>query len=64
MSEQRKDSARGRGRPLAPRDVRIIPVRRSAPDARKIGRALLALALHQAAVPDDGPTEEADDESA
>ena len=39
---------RGRGRPRTSTQVRIVPVPHKQPDVRKLGRALLALALHQA----------------
>jgi len=41
---------RTRGRPGESNQVRIVPVPRPQPDVRKLGRAFLALALHQAAL--------------
>ena len=48
MSKRKKTGA-GRGRPSTSGDVRILPIPHERPDARKLGRAFLALALHQAA---------------
>lgn len=42
------NNKRGRGRPKTSNQVRIVPVPHQPPDARKLGRAFLALALHQA----------------
>lgn len=39
---------RTRGRPANSSAVRIVPVPHPVPDARRLGQALLALALHQA----------------
>lgn len=38
---------RGRGRPKSSKKFRLVPVPPSEPDYRKIGRAFLALAIHQ-----------------
>ena len=46
---KRKKTGAGRGRPSTSGDVRIVPIPHEKPDARKLGRAFLALALHQAA---------------
>lgn len=45
---------RGRGRPRTAGKVRIVPLPHPEPDPRKLGRAFLALVLHQAAQ-DDAP---------
>lgn len=42
------EDKRSRGRPRRSNQVRIVPVPRPQPDVRKLGRAFLALALHQA----------------
>jgi hypothetical protein len=56
---------RGRGRPRTSRDFRIIPIPHANPDAKKLGRAFLALALLQAAADSAEASEkEAGDESA
>lgn len=46
---KRNRTGAGRGRPSASGKVRIVPIPHETPDARKLGRAFLALALHQAA---------------
>lgn len=48
MSRQNNTGKRGRGRPQSSNRVRIVPIPHAEPDARKLGRAFLALALHQA----------------
>lgn len=45
---KRKPTGRGRGRPTTSTNVRIVPILHEQPNARKLGRAFLALALHQA----------------
>jgi len=45
MSGQPK---RGRGRPQSSKNFRLVPVPHATPDHRKLGRAFLALAIHQA----------------
>ena len=45
---KRKPTGRGRGRPTTSVNVRIVPIPHEQPSARKLGRAFLALALHQA----------------
>lgn len=47
----RKHTGTGRprsGRPRTANRVVVVPVRHERPDAHKLGRALLSLALHQA----------------
>ena len=44
MSKRRTD--RGRGRPVTANDFRLIVVPRHKPDLRRLGGALVALALH------------------
>jgi hypothetical protein len=60
------ESKRGRGRPPTSRDFRIVPIPHAKPDAKKLGRAFLALALHQAAQAEAGEEQqkESGDESA
>lgn len=53
MSSKKNQSTRGRGRPETANQLRIVPLPHANPDPQKLGRALLALALHQAA--DDAP---------
>lgn len=57
---------RGRGRPATSLSFTIVPVPHQTPDARKLGRAFVALALHRAAIDraDQSTTEEASDEPA
>lgn len=57
---------RGRGRPATSSNFTIVPVPHQTPDARKLGRAFVALALHRAAinVAQVEQAEEAGDESA
>lgn len=38
---------RGRGRPKSSKSFRLVPVPHAKPEHRKIGAALLALAIHQ-----------------
>ena len=38
---------RGRGRPRSSKGFRIVPVPHAKPEHRKVGQALLALAIHQ-----------------
>jgi hypothetical protein len=38
---------RGRGRPRSSKSFRLVPVPHAKPEHRKIGQALLALAIHQ-----------------
>jgi hypothetical protein len=38
---------RGRGRPRSSKNFRLVPVPHAKPDHRKVGQALLALAIHQ-----------------
>ena len=45
---KRKPTGRGRGRPTTSTNVRIVPIPHEQPNARKLGHAFLALALHQA----------------
>lgn len=54
MTQQHHESPksagkRKRGRPLLPRQVRVVPIRREQIDTRALGRALINLAHHQAA---------------
>lgn len=56
---------RGRGRPPTSRDFRVIPIPHANPDAKKLGRAFLALALLRAAADAaDALEKEVGDESA
>lgn len=57
---------RGRGRPATSSNFTIVPVPHQTPDARKLGRAFVALALHRAAInaAQLEQAEEAGDESA
>lgn len=59
---------RGRGRPRTAGKVRIVPLPHAEPDPRKLGRAFLALVLHQAAQSEapivDTTTEKNDEEVA
>jgi hypothetical protein len=57
---------RGRGRPATSSNFTIVPVPHQTPDARKLGRAFIALALHRAAIDaaQVEQAEEAGDESA
>lgn len=48
MKQHKRNLTKGRGRPTTAHQLRIVPVPHSNPDPRKLGRALLALALHQA----------------
>jgi hypothetical protein len=41
-------SNRRRGRPARSTTFQLIPVRHTTPNARKLGRAFLALAIHRA----------------
>ena len=66
-----KHHHRRRGRPMRSNRVWIEPEMNEELDARKLSRAFLALALHQAAAEaqaqadhHESPTEETDDESA
>ena len=64
MSKQRTN--RGRGRPVTANGFRLIVVPRHKPDLRRLGGALVALALHHSQH-DGGPettNTEARDESA
>lgn len=61
MSRPNNTSKRGRGRPQSSDRVRIVPIPHAEPDARKLGRAFLALALHQA---NQNASAEADEEGA
>lgn len=56
MSRKKSTSTQGRGRPGTAHQLRVVPVPHSNPDPRKLGRALLALALHRA----EADTAEAD----
>lgn len=64
MTNRKSSTGTGRGRPATSHTVRIIPIPREHPDARKLGRAFLALALHQAAQVKGTDEEGAGDESA
>lgn len=62
-----KPIKRGRGRPANSGNFRIVPIPRAAPDAKRLGHAFLALALHRTAQNEEADlkeTEEARDESA
>lgn len=52
---------RGRGRPKSSKSFQLVPVPHSKPDHRKIGAALLALAIHQQEL-DEAARKEAGDE--
>ena len=41
-------SKRRRGRPARSATFQLVPVRHDSPNARKLGRAFLALAIHRA----------------
>lgn len=43
---------RGRGRPQSSKSFRLVPVPHATPQHRKVGKALLALALHLQERPD------------
>ena len=47
MTRKQKSKNR-RGRPSTAHQVLVVPVRNERPDPRKLSRAFLALALHQA----------------
>lgn len=49
----KKQNKRRRGRPSTAHQVLVVPVRNERPDARKLSRAFLALALHQAQLETD-----------
>lgn len=54
-----RDKKHRRGRPSSSTSFRIVPIPHAKPDVRKLGRAFLALAMHQAEPqekkePDDG----------
>ena len=51
-----KNNKRGRGRPATAHQVQVIAVRQERPDAKKLGRAFLALALHRAQLEADAAT--------
>lgn len=56
---------RGRGRPQSSKNFRLVPVPHATPQHRKVGKALLALALHlqeQPAESDDQRRQEGRDE--
>lgn len=59
-ADQPTPQARGRGRPVTSSGFRIVPVRHQHPDPRALGRAFLALALHNA---QSTPTADTSDES-
>lgn len=48
-SHKAKQRQKRRGRPTSANRVRIVAEHHAEPDARKLSRAFLALALHQAA---------------
>ena len=48
------------GRPKTAHQVLVVPVRQERPDARKLGRALLSLALHQAQLEADAASNAGD----
>lgn len=52
---------RGRGRPKSSKSFRLVPVPHPKPEHRKIGAALLALAIHQQEL-DEAARKEAGDE--
>jgi len=58
MSGQPK---RGRGRPQSSKNFRLVPVPHAKPDHRKLGKAFLALAIHQAEVDAEAGKEAADE---
>lgn len=60
----RNTTGKGRGRPATSGNIRIVPVPHDQPDARKLGRAFLALALHQASQADAPDDQEGGDEPA
>ena len=45
---KRAQSNRRRGRPARSATFQLVPVRHDSPNARKLGRAFLALAIHRA----------------
>lgn len=47
MTKRKKQT---RGRPSTAGSVRIVPIPHEQPDPRKLGRAFLALALHQSSL--------------
>lgn len=49
MTKYQRSTKKGRGRPVTTSSVRIVPIPHEQPDARKLGRAFLALARHHAA---------------
>ena len=49
MTKNQRAIGQGRGRPVTTNNVRVVPIPHEQPDARKLGRAFLALARHQAA---------------
>ena len=49
MTKNQRSTKQGRGRPVSTNNVRIVPIPQEQPDARKLGRAFLALARHQTA---------------
>ena len=48
------------GRPKTAHQVFVVPVRQERPDARKLGRALLSLALHQSQLEADAASNVSD----
>jgi hypothetical protein len=53
---------RGRGRPRSSKNFRLVAVPHAKPEHRKIGQALLALAVHQQEQADATTRKEAHDE--
>ena len=54
----RAQSNRRRGRPARSATFQLVPVRHDSPNARKLGRAFLALAIHRAELHVDSETAE------
>lgn len=64
MTNRKNGTGNRRGRPATSHTVRIVPIPREHPDPRKLGRAFLALALHEASQADSTDEKDAGDESA